>query len=138
MNIINHKNNLGVKMSQRIKYGIVAATIAAALPMAALAVAAGPSVLSDFARDVQEGKSQLASDPLAQKSHDEVGASEDQTGNVDDGEVNVDKDVVENESTQPEEHDGSESKDSANSGGENSNRSSGHADNGASTSGDNN
>ncbi len=114
-------------MSQRIKYGIVAATLAAALPMAALAVAASPSVVSDFAKDVQEGKSQLASDPVAQKSHDEVGASETETGNVDDGEVNVDKDIVENESTQPEEHDGAESKDSADSSGH-ADSASGHSD----------
>ncbi len=106
-------------MSHRLKYSLAAAVLAAGLPLAALAVTASPSVLSDYAKDVQDGKQQIASDPQAKKSHDEVGASEDQAGNIDDGQVDVDKDVQEGEATTSNDSDKSEGKSDSDAGSSN-------------------
>ncbi len=82
------------------------AAVLTSVPVTALAVttpvATPPpgSVLSDFATDVNQGLAQLKTDPAAQASHNEVEATENQVGNVDDGQVSVDQDIQESESTE--------------------------------------
>lgn len=91
-----------MKLSLVKSLGIAA--LVACAPVAALAVTVPPpapgTVLSDFATDVKNGQDQLKTDPAAKTGHDEVAASETQDGNIDDGDVDVDTDVHEEEASE--------------------------------------
>lgn len=72
--------------------------IGTAAPLALAGVAYAATVPSDYAQDVTAGQSQLSTDPTAKAQADGVKGGESVKGQIDDGQVEVDETVGDQES----------------------------------------
>ncbi len=80
-----------------IKLKRILVTIAAMTPLAFASVAYAVSVPSDYAQDVQDGNSLVSSDPTAKSQQNEVKDGENTEGQVDDGDVQIDETISDQE-----------------------------------------
>ena len=86
-------------------------TLGAMAPLAFVGIAHAVTVPSDYAQDVKDGNSQVSSDPTAKSQQNEVNDDENTEGQVDDGDVQVDETVGDQENDMDDSQTG-EAKDS--------------------------
>ncbi len=93
-------------------------TLSLAVPLAMSGMAYAATVPSDFARDVTEGTNQLNSDPLAKTQANAVNDGEHAEGQIDDGQVEVNETVGDQEGNMDSGQQGESSDSSTNSNGD--------------------